>query len=162
MCSEMNGWSERSRSVAATVAVVIPGFVEIGMSLAWWGSLPDHIAVHFAADGTADRFSAPLPTVIVFAAIQSLFMTAAIGSAFARDRWKARIACTVTAAFVNVVGAGWLAIAAAAIGAAGVVTWALLLAGLAWSLVPYLCLTSDFSSTSPRGGPRTQNDSGIL
>lgn len=159
MCSEMNRWSQRSRSVTATVAIVIPVVAEIGLSLVWWGSLPDRIAVHFAADGAADRSGTPLSTVITFAAIQSLFVTAAVGSAFARDRRKARIACTVTAAFANLIGAGWLSIAAAAVGAAAALPWMLLLTGLAWCLVPYLCLTSDFSTVSPRVGRRTSGNS---
>jgi hypothetical protein len=122
------------RRLFAVVAVVFPVVVEIAVTGVWWDRLPDRIAATFGPDGSPTGYGTPAGTVILFAALQALFLAAAIGSAVARDRRKGRIGCAVTAGFVAALGASWLSSAA----------WWFLVAAPAWACVPYWLL-------SPRG-----------
>jgi uncharacterized membrane protein len=122
------------RRLFAVVAVVFPVVVEIAVTGVWWDRLPDRIATTFGPDGSPTGYGTPAGTVILFAALQALFLAAAIGSAVARDRRKGRIGCAVTAGFVAALGASWLSSAA----------WWFLVAAPAWACVPYWLL-------SPRG-----------
>ncbi len=75
--------------------------------------------------------------------IIALFLVAAVGSAFARDRRKGRIACAVTAGFIATVAISWLMIAGVAASIVAPAAWWALLAGPAWAVVPYWLLRID-------------------
>jgi hypothetical protein len=132
------------RRLFAVVAVVFPVVVEIAVTGVWWDRLPDRIATTFGPDGSPTGYGTPAGTVILFAALQALFLAAAIGSAVARDRRKGRIGCAVTAGFVAALGVSWLIIAGSASSSLSSAAWWFLASAPAWACVPYWLL-------SPRG-----------
>jgi hypothetical protein len=81
--------------------------------------------------------------VSLLAAVQTPFLIAAVGSAFARDRRKGRIACAVTAGLVATVAISWLIIAGVAASTVAPAAWWAILAGPAWAVVPYWLLRLD-------------------
>lgn len=132
----------RSASLGS-LAAAVPVFIEIAVTSAWWNRLPDRIATTVGADGSASGYGTPLGTATLLAAVQALFLVAAVGSAFARDRRKGRIACAVTAGFVAAVAMSWLIIAGVAASTVAPAAWWAILAGPAWAAVPYWLLRLD-------------------
>jgi len=132
----------RSASLGS-LAAAVPVFIEIAVTSAWWNRLPDRIATTFGPDGSPGGYGTPLGTVILLAAVQTLFLVAAVGSAFARDRRKGRIACAVTAGFIAAVAISWLNIAGVAASTVPPEAWWAILAGPAWAVVPYWLLRLD-------------------
>lgn len=131
--------------ISAAIAAAFPIVVEVAITCVWWERLPDRIATTFGPDGIPTGYGTPLGTAILFAAMQALFLAAAIGSAVARDRRTGRIACAVTAGFVTALGTSWLIIAGLASSSLSSAAWWLLTAAPAWACVPYWLL-------SPRTG----------
>ncbi|PYY47504.1 DUF1648 domain-containing protein [Curtobacterium sp. MCBD17_023] len=130
----------RWRPYWATSAAALPVIAEVAASASWWERLPDRIPVTFDADGSPSGYATPLSAVIALAVIQAPFLTAAVGSAFARNRRKGQVACSVTTGFVATLAASWLIMASlSALSLSSSVWWALL-AGPAWAVVPYLLL----------------------
>ncbi|WP_081827340.1 DUF1648 domain-containing protein [Curtobacterium sp. UNCCL17] len=138
----MSAQHVRSASLGS-LAAAAPVFIEIAVTSVWWNRLPDRIATTFGPDGSPDGYGTPLGTVSLLAAVQTLFLVAAVGSAFARDRRKGRIACAVTAGFIAAVAISWLIIAGVAASTVPPEAWWAILAGPAWAVVPYWLLRLD-------------------
>lgn len=138
----MSAQHVRSASLGS-LAAAVPVFIEIAVTSAWWNRLPDRIATTFGPDSSPGGYGTPLGTVSLLAAVQTLFLVAAVGSAFARDRRKGRIACAVTAGFIATVAISWLMIAGVATSIVAPAAWWALLAGPAWAVVPYWLLRID-------------------
>lgn len=126
-----------------SLAAAFPVLIEIALTGMWWDRLPYRLATTFGPDGSPAGCGTPLGLVSFFAAAQALFLVAAVGSAFARDRRKGRIACAVTAAFVAALAISWLIIAGVAASIAPSELWWVILAGPAWAVVPYWLLRLD-------------------
>lgn len=131
------------RASLGSLAAAVPVLIEIALSSMWWDRLPERIATTFGPDGSADGYGTPLGTVSLVAAVQTPFLIAAVGSAFARDRRKGRIACAVTAGFIATVAISWLIIAGVAASTVAPAAWWAILAGPAWAVVPYWLLRPD-------------------
>lgn len=132
----------RSGSIAAVVAAAFPVPVEVVLTSLWWPRLPARIATTFGPDGRPSGYGTPLSTVTLLAVVQALFLIAAVGSAFAHDRRKGRIACAVTAGFVAMLTISWLIIAGLAASIVTSTVWWTLLACPVWALIPYWSLTT--------------------
>lgn len=126
--------------VGAVAAAALPVVAEVVLTIPLWHRLPDEIATTFGQDGSPSGYGTPLGTLTVLAVIQALFLIAAVGSAFARDRRKGRVACAVTAGFVATLAISWLIIAGLAASIATPAVWWALPAGPAWALIPYWSL----------------------
>jgi hypothetical protein len=126
----------RRAGIFAAVAAAFPVVVEVAFTSAWWDRLPERIATTFGPDGSPSGYGTPLGTAILLAAIQALFLVAAVGSAFARDRRRGRISCAVTAGFVAALAMGWLIIVGLASSTLSPTAWWLLAAAPAWAVVP--------------------------
>jgi hypothetical protein len=109
--------------IFAAIAAAFPIVVEVAITCVWWDRPPDLIATTFGPDGSPTGYGTPLGTAILIAALQALFLAAAIGSAVARDRRKLRIACAVTAGLVAALGTSWLIIAGLASSSLSSVAW---------------------------------------
>jgi hypothetical protein len=127
-------------AVFAAVAAAFPVVVEIAVTSVWWDRLPARIATTFGPDGSPSGYGTPLGTAILLAAVQAVFLIAAVGSAFARDRRKGRISCAVTAGFVVGLAISWLIIAGSAASILTPAAWWALLTAPAWAFVPYRLL----------------------
>jgi hypothetical protein len=124
----------------AAAAAALPVIVEIAVTSLWWDRLPGQIATTFGPDGSPSGYGSPLGTAVLLAAIQALFLVAAVGSACARDRRKGGISCAVTAGFVATLAISWLIIAGVAASLVASAAWWALLAGPAWAFIPYWLL----------------------
>lgn len=69
------------RRLLAVFAAAFPVIVAIAITSVWWDRLPDRIATTFGPDGSPTGYGTPAGTAILFAALQALFLAAAIGSA---------------------------------------------------------------------------------
>lgn len=141
----MSAQHVRSASLGS-LAAAAPVLLEIAVTSAWWSRLPDRIATTFGPDGRPSGYGTPLGTATLLATVQALFLTAAVGSAFARDRRTGRIACAVTAGFLAAVAISWLILAGIAISTVAPAAWWAVLAGPAWAVVPYWLLRLDKES----------------
>jgi hypothetical protein len=130
-----------TRGFLAVIAAALPVVVEVAITSVWWDRLPDRMATTFGPDGRPTGYGTPLGTAILLAALQALFLVAAIGSAVGRDRRKGRIACAVTAGIVAVLASSWLVIVGLASSSLSSAAWWLLVAGPAWGCVPYWLLS---------------------
>lgn len=124
----------------AAIAAAFPVVVEVALTSAWWDRLPERIATSFGPDGSPSGYGTPLGTAILLGAVQALFLVAAVGSAFARDRRRGRISCAVTAGFVAALAMSWLIIVGLASSKLSATAWWLLAAAPAWAFVPYWLL----------------------
>lgn len=140
--------SMNPRALFAAVAAAFPVVVEVAVTSVWWDRLPDRIATTFGPDGSPSGYGTPLGTAILLAAVQSLFLVGAVGSAFARDRRRGRISCAVTAGFVAALAMSWLIIVGLASSTLSPTAWWLLAAAPVWPFVPYWLLSP------ARGGGR--------
>jgi hypothetical protein len=130
----------RVRPYLAALAAALPVVAEVAASASWWDQLPDRIPITFAADGSPSGYATPLTTVITLAVVQAPLLTAAVGSAFARDRRKGQAACSVTTGFVATLAASWLIIASLSALSLTPSAWWALPAAPAWAVVPYILL----------------------
>jgi len=135
----MNARTPPTAALAAAAAA-FPVFVEIAVTSAWWDRLPAQIATTFGPDGSPSGYGSPLGTAVLLAAVQALFLVAAVGSACAQDRRKGRVSCAVTAGFVASLAISWLIIAGVAASLVDPTAWWALLAGPAWAFIPYWLL----------------------
>lgn len=140
--------SMNPRALFAAVAAAFPVVVEVAVTSVWWDRLPDRIATTFGPDGSPSGYGTPLGTAILLAAVQSLFLVGAVGSAFARDRRRGRISCAVTAGFVAALAMSWLIIVGLASSTLSPTAWWLLAAAPVWAFVPFWLLSP------ARGGGR--------
>jgi hypothetical protein len=131
---------DRVRSSFATLGAALPVVTEVAASAAWWDRLPDRIPVSFGADGSPSGDATPLGAAITLAVVQAAFLTAAVGSAFARNRRKGRAACAVTTGFVATLAASWVIIISLSAASPSPTVWWGLLAGPLWGVVPFLLL----------------------
>jgi len=143
----MNAWMSSARGrrkregVFAATAAAFPVVIVVALTSAWWDRLPERIATTFGPDGSPSGYGTPLGTAILIAAVQTLFLVAAVGSAFARDRRRGRISCAVTAGFVAALAVSWLIIVGLASSTLSPTAWWLLAAAPAWAFVPYWLLS---------------------
>jgi hypothetical protein len=147
LMSSARGRRKREGVFAATAAA-FPVVIVVALTSAWWDRLPERIATTFGPDGSPSGYGTPLGTAILIAAIQALFLVAAVGSAFAQDRRRGRISCAVTAGFVAALAMSWLIIGGLASSTLSPTAWWLLASVPVWGFVPYWLLSP------ARGGGR--------
>ena len=144
-----SGRGRRMREgVVAATAAAFPVVIVVALTSAWWDRLPERIATSFGPHGSPSGYGTPLGTAILIAAVQALFLVAAVGSAFAQDRRRGRISCAVTAGFVAALAMSWLIIVGLASSTLSPTAWWLLASAPGWAFVPYWLLSP------ARGGGR--------
>jgi ABC-type uncharacterized transport system permease subunit len=143
------------RWCAAASCLVPPAAATLTLSLNR-DTVPARIAVHWSATGEVNGWSTPTGASATFLVLQTLFVCAAIGSAFASDQRKARIGSGVTTLFAAVIAASWVIVFADSTsrGIAVTTVWGLLFAAALWAAVPFGFLSIRIGSEPNDAAPK--------
>ncbi len=108
--------TNRPMHARTRLAVVAPGMVVllalVVAALVAAPSLPDRMAVHFGADGTADGWSSPWPVFWITLAVTAGAVALAIAALRMPDRRTAATLVLVANLFAGSLGTAWIVLAA--------------------------------------------------
>ncbi|ROP73985.1 DUF1648 domain-containing protein [Curtobacterium sp. PhB115] len=105
----------RTMGTGARVAVVAPGLVVtaalVVAAVSGAPTLPDRMAIHFGADGTADGWSSPWPAFWVTLAVTVAAVALAVAALRFRDRRTAAVVLLVANLLAAILATAWIALA---------------------------------------------------